>query len=104
MSKIIALDFDGVICDSIDECLLVSYHAFHGKSKIDKIDFSDIQEDLVNDFKKNRYIVGPAKDFYFLWKSIIEYRKSSKEVINTFVKLKKLEANHELPYAKRFYL
>jgi phosphoglycolate phosphatase-like HAD superfamily hydrolase len=104
MNKIIALDFDGVICDSINECLLVSYHAFYGKSKIDKIDFSDIQEDLVNDFKKNRYIVGPAKDFYFLWKSIIEYRKSSKEVINTFVKLKKLEANHELPYAKRFYL
>ena len=36
MSKIVAFDFDGVICDSIDECLLVSYYAYHKISKIDK--------------------------------------------------------------------
>ena len=41
MTKIVALDFDGVICDSIDECLLVSYNAFQEKSEIEKtISFS----------------------------------------------------------------
>ena len=29
MVKIIALDFDGVICDSISECLLTAYNAYY---------------------------------------------------------------------------
>ena len=65
MNKIIALDFDGVICDSIDECLLVSYFAFNNISSIDKINFSDINYNLISSFRKYRFIVGPAKDFFF---------------------------------------
>jgi len=103
MSKIIALDFDGVICDSIDECLLVSYNAFHEKSTIDNIDFSDIQEGIVNKFKHYRYLIGPAKDFYFLWKSIFEHRKTSIDIANIYVELKKSDINQELPFVKRFY-
>ena len=103
MSKILALDFDGVICDSIDECLLVSYHAFHEKTKIENIDFSNIQEGIIKDFKKYRYLIGPAKDFYFLWKSIFEYHKTSTDIEKIYFKLKKSDMNRELPFVKRFY-
>ena len=103
MSKIIALDFDGVICDSIDECLLVSYNAFNEKSTIDNIDFSDIQEGIANNFKHYRYLVGPAKDFYFLWKSIFVHRETLIDIANIYLELKKSDINQELPFVERFY-
>ena len=103
MNKIIALDFDGVICDSIDECLLVSYFAFNNISSILKINFSDINKNLISSFRKYRFIVGPAKDFFFLWKSLIANTSSPDNVINDFLKLQKLEKNLELPFVKKFY-
>ena len=104
MTKIVALDFDGVICDSIDECLLVSYNAFQEKSEIENIDFSDIQERIINNFKHYRYLIGPAKDFYFLWKSIFEHHKTSMDIESIYFKLKKSDSNKELPFVKRFYI
>tara|TARA_Y100000294_G_scaffold144001_1_gene138781 strand:+ start:314 stop:1060 length:747 start_codon:yes stop_codon:yes gene_type:complete len=104
MRKIIALDFDGVICDSMDECMLVSYYAYFNISQDKVIDFSDITSELQVNFKKYRYLAGPAQDFYFLWKSLLSTNISSKEIVKTFNKLKSDEKGLELPFVERFYL
>ena len=103
MSKIIALDFDGVICDSIDECMLVSYNAYFNKSQNKEIDSSEIAPILQHRFKKYRYLVGPAQDFYFLWKSLFSKNISYREIEKKYYKLKNDEMGMELPFAKRFY-
>ena len=104
MRKIIALDFDGVICDSMDECMLISYNAYFNRSQDKGIDFSHITSELQINFKKNRYLVGPAQDFYFLWKSLLSTNTSSKEIVETYNKLKSDEKGMELPFVERFYL
>jgi phosphoglycolate phosphatase-like HAD superfamily hydrolase len=104
MRRLVALDFDGVICNSMDECMLVSYNAYFNQSHINDIDFSEILAELQSGFKKHRYLVGPAHDFYFLWKSLLSTNTfSSKEIVNTYYKLKTDEAGMELPFGERFY-
>ena len=103
MRRLIALDFDGVICNSMDECMLVSYNAYLNKSHIKDIDFSVLPVELQSGFKKHRYLVGPAQDFYFLWKSLFSKNTSSGEIVKTYYKLKSDEVGMEIPFVKRFY-
>jgi len=68
MKPIVALDFDGVICDSIDECMLTAfnaYHAFQGHRKwVDSP--SKIDREFSDRFRLFRYLVRPAKEYWLL--------------------------------------
>jgi len=104
MRKLIALDFDGVICDSMDECMLLSYNAYFNRSQDKGIDYSEISSELQIRFKKYRYLVGPAQDFYFLWKSLLSTNtSSSKEIVKIYHKLKSDDMGMELTFVESFY-
>lgn len=65
-----ALDFDGVICDSVKECYRTSYTAFRSLYASDRFD-CEIPLEWVKSFYKNRGLVGPASDYLRLWKWIV---------------------------------
>ncbi len=61
---ICCLDFDGVLCDSIDECFVVGYNACYRRD----IDVpAQAPSDLHRYFVRHRYLVGPAEDFFLLF-------------------------------------
>lgn len=63
MRKTILLDFDGVICDSIEECLVSSWNAYHNCLITST---ETIPESLQNFFYKYRPFVRPAKEYFIL--------------------------------------
>lgn len=68
---ILALDFDGVICDSIIECMETSYQAFlllNQKFKLPE----KIPQEWKKIFCKRRGYVRPSGNFYMLWIWITE--------------------------------
>ncbi len=67
---ILCLDFDGVIADSINETLVVSTNAYYAKDQSNWIDIDDIDPKIITCFKKNRYLVAPARDFYVIHRII----------------------------------
>jgi len=70
LSKTIMIfDFDGVLCNSIDECMLVSLQAYRSEHNIK---FQDISDKMKTYFYKYRYLVRPAGEYYLLWKSFFE--------------------------------
>ena len=82
MAKYIALDFDGVICNSINECMLVSFCSFFDIN-ITNDSFSNISNDQKNKFSRYRYLVGPAFEYNSLWEAI-ENSKSKDSIISYF--------------------
>ena len=70
MPKYIALDFDGVICNSINECMLVSYYSYNNISISSSAHLNKIPKSHQEKFIKYRYLVGPAYEYYCLWNSI----------------------------------
>ena len=62
MKILFALDLDGVIIDSIEECYRNSVITFHGRKIINKA-----EKEL---FYKYRGEVGPAFEYYFLMTAI----------------------------------
>lgn len=69
---IFALDFDGVICDSIFECLETSYEAFLEFSSDGSLP-EQIPKTWVNLFFIRRGYVRPSGNFLILWKWIAEF-------------------------------
>jgi phosphoglycolate phosphatase-like HAD superfamily hydrolase len=68
---IYALDFDGVICDSIHECFQNTYQAF--RLLRSELDLPPKPKALWRDkFYEHRGLVRPAKNFYLLWNLIID--------------------------------
>ncbi|MHC1725620.1 MAG: HAD family hydrolase [Syntrophobacteraceae bacterium] len=57
------MDFDGVLCNSMDESLITSYNAYFG-SEVN--DLSDIDPAFRDFFYKHRYMVRPAGEFFLL--------------------------------------
>ena len=82
---ILALDFDGVICNSIDECLITSYNAFY-KMEINNI--SDIPDDIKSFFYTYRYYVRPAREYYLIHKAFHE--KSTNFNLQRFYQLQNI--------------
>lgn len=70
MEKVYALDFDGVICDSIHECFENSYLAYKILNPELNIPGHPMNSWKIT-FYKFRGLVRPSKNFYFLWKLII---------------------------------
>lgn len=67
---IYALDFDGVICDSIHECFHNSYRAFI--SVRSDLNLPNTPKDTWREkFYEYRGLVRPARNFYLLWDLII---------------------------------
>jgi phosphoglycolate phosphatase-like HAD superfamily hydrolase len=66
---IYALDFDGVICDSIHECFHNTYQAFRVVRS--ELDLPSKPKTLWREkFYKHRGLVRPARNFYLLWNLI----------------------------------
>lgn len=64
MQTVLCLDFDGVLCDSIDECFVTAYSAYYSDT-IDTPDAAPI--DNYRHFCRYRYLVAPADDFFLLF-------------------------------------
>jgi FMN phosphatase YigB (HAD superfamily) len=67
--KILCLDFDGVICDSIEESLLVAHNGFQiqrgrAENVVERIE--RIPSTLTRPFRKYRYLVRPAREYWLL--------------------------------------
>lgn len=60
------LDFDGVICDSIDECMLTSYNSFNDTNIIN---ICEIPTQYKKYFYEYRFYVRPAKEYFLLCKA-----------------------------------
>jgi len=69
MENVYALDFDGVICDSIHECYENSYLAFR-QTHPELNNPGQPMNSWKDAFYDFRGLVRPSKNFYFLWKLI----------------------------------
>lgn len=104
MSDVLVLDFDGVICDSIDECLITTYNSYQiiaGTSHHVK-SISDIDQTIVKRFRKLRYHVGPVGEYWIIFKWIL----NSEEDLNldSFQNLKTLSIDEMRIFEKIFFL
>lgn len=71
----LALDFDGVICDSIEECLVLSFECFQSVTKPGaglRSPSEPIPLPLQSIFRVRRHFVRPARHYYLLWKWITD--------------------------------
>jgi len=69
MKKLILWDFDGVIADSIDECLITSYNAYINNEKNDNNfirNVSDVPLEQQAFFYKNRKYVRPPGEYFII--------------------------------------
>ena len=82
---IYALDFDGVVCDSIHECFENSYKAY-----LLTLDSSHLPESPYKEwreaFYQQRGLVRPSRNFFLLWDLII----NCKEIPSDTVRFEKL--------------
>ena len=77
---IYALDFDGVICDSIHECFHNTYQAFRVVRS--DLDLPSQPKTLWREkFYEHRGLVRPARNFYLLWNLIINNLEIGKSTI-----------------------
>jgi len=71
MNNVIVFDFDGVLCDSIEECMIVSYNAYWNNEPIETENIDSLQS---NYFHKYRSLVRPAGEYFILWESYYKNR------------------------------
>lgn len=67
MNKIIFFDFDGVFFNTLDESFIVAYESFFDINSNCNINIDRVFYDK---FKAYRYLIGPAWNYYYLFKSI----------------------------------
>ncbi|MCK9282214.1 MAG: HAD family hydrolase [Melioribacteraceae bacterium] len=84
MKNLLCLDFDGVICDSIKECLLITYNSYHelngeNEKLVDSID--EISQAVIEAFNKYRYLVRPASHYWMLMELIAKGEKEITEAL-----------------------
>lgn len=60
---LLCLDFDGVICDSLNECMLIAFNAYRGSSYVD---VTELPVGYQNMFRQFRYLVRDAGEYYLL--------------------------------------
>jgi len=96
-SIIYIFDFDGVLCDSINECMLTSYNAYKNTQLL-YID--EIPEDFRNYFYKYRYYVKPAKEYLILCEA---YYKKINLSVSIFNEMKILYKEKMIIFEKHFF-
>lgn len=104
MSKVIALDFDGVIANSVHECFLVSYWAYKGVERIDSDMFNLDDNRTKESFMKFRYLVGPADEYYYLMETIEDGTDSNNDFLTHYEKNKQLHQAAGRRFFDRFYM
>ena len=95
--KVYILDFDGVICDSIDECMLNSYNTFNNTNVVN---INDLPKKYVSYFYKYRYHVRPAKEYFILCKT---YEYEVDLSLHKFDKYRKKFENYMADYESKFF-
>lgn len=77
--RVLALDFDGVICNSIHECMEVAVNSYHGYEPGDGkwLDYSEFDTELSALFIKHRPFVRPAGEY---WGLVNQIQVSGKEI------------------------
>ncbi len=81
MNKIIGFDFDGVICDSTEECLITGYNAwlkFQNKSQFITAS-KQVSEDLAKYFRAWRGLVRTADQYFVVFNSYGKNQKLKNE-------------------------
>ena len=92
VKNLLCLDFDGVICDSINECRLIAFNTYlklknPSNNYVVKVEL--IPDKVSERFNKYRYLVRPAKEYWLLMElaansnlditeEIFEYEKKMK--------------------------
>jgi phosphoglycolate phosphatase-like HAD superfamily hydrolase len=94
----LALDFDGVICNSINECLLTSFNAYFDRKESN---ITDIPQDLQEYFSMNRFYVRPAREYLLLFKGF--EAKIDNMTHSSFEGLKNLHAREMVPFGEKFF-
>ena len=101
---LLALDFDGVICDSINECAYVSFLAYNGLTNVTKINLDLVPGAHLSKFRDYRYLVGPGQDYYYLWRSIYEYETNNSDTIeHYFRRIVDTDDQEAETFASNFY-
>lgn len=66
MAIVLALDFDGVICDSVDECLITACNAWNelrgSSNRITTL--AEVEPSVAQRFRQHRYLARNAPDFW----------------------------------------
>lgn len=98
MQTVFCLDFDGVLCDSIDECFVTAYSAYYS----DAIDtLGAAPADNYRFFCHHRYLVAPADDYFLLFHA---FENGIRELNrSTFEHLKTLTIPARAGFASKFF-
>ena len=76
-------DFDGVLCNSIDECLITTYNAFY---HTELINLDDIPNQFKLFFYKYRYHVRPVNEYLLICKAYMDKKDLSFPIFNELKK------------------
>ncbi|SVD48348.1 uncharacterized protein METZ01_LOCUS401202 [marine metagenome] len=96
--SVFIFDFDGVLCDSIAECMIVSLNTYRSA-------FSSSTGDITNSmreyFYNYRYLVRPAGEYFLIWESYY-HNKNFKKI--TFEDMKKTMIVQINEFQNMFYV
>ncbi|MFC1585466.1 HAD hydrolase-like protein [Fibrobacterota bacterium] len=104
MRKLLLWDFDGVIVDSVQECLLTAYNAFLAYQKISSepiTSLNNIPEKHRNAFYRKRGYVRRAGGYLSLTKAI--YFNMNIDEYSIFLKIFEEDKSHLERYEKTFF-
>ena len=102
--KILLWDFDGVIANSLDECLITSYNAFVIQENLQLKPVRSVREVPVvyrDHFFRYRKYVRPAGEYYLLHKSLTLGQSISD--YQSFKKLRSVFADKIQPFQQLFF-
>ena len=104
MGKIVVLDFDGVIADSINECFLVSCLAYEHVEKV-KREMLNIDGCFAKEaFARFRYLVEPANEYYYLIKTLHDRVGAASDIfVGSYEKNKLLYHEKSLSFCDDFF-
>ena len=102
-AKVIVFDFDGVVCDSTDECLVTSWNAWQKWNsrrgfRINLVEFSDEEKAT---FRQLRPYVRGAGEYYILRRSMEEAFLITAQKV--FERLRERWLDHLEPFKAVFY-
>jgi len=97
-------DFDGVLCDSVQECLLVTYNAYHrlhAASSPRSLNLEEIDRATREQFRKLRSYLRGVEDFIPIFSAIAEQLPITNQ--KEFDALRSSHQDHLLTYQQAFY-
>jgi phosphoglycolate phosphatase-like HAD superfamily hydrolase len=84
--RLLALDFDGVIADSISECLVSGYNAYADHTKTNPIKrLEELDANLIAESKRIRRYIRTGEDYVFIFTGLHQQRSiRSQQDFDTF--------------------